>query len=321
MTSTFAGYRKILVAVDFSEFSQAALQQAVWLARQNKAKVVLVHATGDLRKTVHSLSVAAKVDLLRGEGELFEREVRQTADVKMRGMIRSLKADDLEITSETIVGEPFVELIHAVQQEGHDLVVAGTRGLSNFHQFMLGSTAKRLIRKCPVPVLVTRPLSAGIPRVILAPVDFSDISRKALEQAAWIAKKANAILHVLHVVHSTAMPQDLLDRASNAISIQAAVTDGAQQQLDSFTQFLEMPANNLRTEVVWGTPWKEICRIAKERNANLVAMGTVGRSGIPGLLLGSTAESVLLSCECNVLTAKADDFVSPIRPADWPLHP
>jgi universal stress protein E len=55
--------------------------------------------------------------------------------------------------------------------------------------------------------------------------------------------------------------------------------------------------------------------------ADVIAMGTVGRSGIRGMLLGNIAEKVLATCDCSILTVKPDDFVSPIQPAFWPLHP
>jgi hypothetical protein len=69
------------------------------------------------------------------------------------------------------------------------------------------------------------------------------------------------------------------------------------------------------------TPLKEIARTADRIHADLIAIGTVGRGGIKGLLLGNTAEKVLNACRCSVLTVKPDDFVSPIEPAFWQLHP
>jgi nucleotide-binding universal stress UspA family protein len=122
-------YQRILVAMDFSVHSEAAFLQAVWLARTQGASIVLVHTLPDLLKVAHRAPALAKLDLLQGEGEIFEREVRQATDAKMRQLIRKHQADDLNIKVETLLGEPFVELIHAVQSEGYDLVLAGTRGI------------------------------------------------------------------------------------------------------------------------------------------------------------------------------------------------
>ena len=71
----------------------------------------------------------------------------------------------------------------------------------------------------------------------------------------------------------------------------------------------------------WGTPWLEIVQEAQRLRTDLLVLGTVGRSGIKGLLLGNTANRVLGTCDCNLLTVKPAGFVSPIEPPFLPLHP
>ena len=116
-----------------------------------------------------------------------------------------LGSTGVEITYETLLGEPYVELIHSVQQEGYDLVVVGTRGHNALTRIVLGSTAKRLIRKCPASVWVVKHKEVKPPRSILAAVDMSDVSRRALDQAIWMAQQTGAQLHVLHVIESTGL--------------------------------------------------------------------------------------------------------------------
>ena len=91
MTSIKQGYEQILVATDFSPHACAAFKQAVWLARQTGARIVLAHTLPDLRRAVHATSYQARLDLLYGEGDLFQREMRQESDKKMRQMILDLK--------------------------------------------------------------------------------------------------------------------------------------------------------------------------------------------------------------------------------------
>ena len=93
--TTEQGYKRILVATDFSPSADAALQQAVWLARKVDAKITLAHTLPDLRGDVHSASYQAKLDLLSGEGSIFQREVRQKSDARMRRMVVDLNAADL----------------------------------------------------------------------------------------------------------------------------------------------------------------------------------------------------------------------------------
>jgi len=261
------------------------------------------------------------MDLLYGEGDLFQREIRKESNTKMRHLIVALNATDLNIEFETLLGEPFVEITHAVQQEGYDLVLAGSRGLAAWEQFFVGSTAKRLIRKCPASVWIAKDEHLGPPKVVLAATDFSDVSFKAVNQALGVAQLANAEFHLLHVIDSMDIPEDVISKIPQGSSLRDEINAEAKRRLESFVESVGADNSRIRLHLAWGAPWKDICRTAQHLRADLIAMGTVGRSGIKGLLLGNTAEKVLNSCDCSILTVKPDGFVSPIPPASWPLHP
>ena len=84
-------------------------------------------------------------DLLVNEGESledFEMEAKREADLKLRRLAEKI-AGSIEIQTRVFVGEPYAEVTHDVQREGYDLVLAGTRGLAPWEQFLVGST-KRL---------------------------------------------------------------------------------------------------------------------------------------------------------------------------------
>jgi nucleotide-binding universal stress UspA family protein len=259
------------------------------------------------------------MDLLYGEGDLFQREIRRESEAKMRQSIADLHAPDIDIQCETILGEAFVGVTHAVQQEGYDLVLAGTRGHSAWQQILIGSTARRLIRKCPADVWITRAEHAEPPRTVLALTDFSDVGRKAALHACWVANQAGASLHVLHVIDSGDVPDDLISKIPAGGSLRQEISDEARRHLDVFVASLGIGASDVQAHLSWGTPWKEITRTAEHLSADLMVLGTVGRSGIPGMLLGNTAERVLGHCDCSLLTVKPDGFISPISPAAWSL--
>jgi universal stress protein E len=323
MSNDKRGYTRILVATDFSEHANAAANLAVWVADQNHAQIVLAHVLSDLRRTVHHSSFKARMDLLYGEGDLFEREIRLKSDARLRHIVETLGRPG-NVQYETLLGEPFVEIIHAVQQEGYDLVVTGTRGLSAWQQFFVGGTAKRLIRKCPCSVWIVKADHVGPPKVVLAATDLSDVSRRAVEEAMWIAERARAEFHVLHVVDSADVPPDLLEPAPGkkpGRSLRQQIRAEAQERFREFVKSLRPADVPILTPLSWGTPWREIRRLVRKLKVDLVALGTVGRSGIQGVLLGNTAEKVLTTCDASILTVKPADFVSPIQPASWPLHP
>ena len=321
MTNAGNGFKNILVATDFSECSNAALSQAVWLARHCGVGVVLAHAIDDLRRAAHVTSYKAKLDLLSGEGELFQKEIRNTSDQKLRHQISSMEAHDVKVSSETLLGEAFVEIIHAVQQEGYDLVMTGTRGVSGWKEFFVGSTAKRLIRKCPAAVWIVKAEHTQAPKVILAPSDFSDVSRKAVLKGLWLAERSRAEFHLVHVIDSRDVREDLLEHIPPGSSVRDEINHKATERLNEFLESLGSCSVDIVSHLTWGYPWQEISRIASKHNADLITMGTVGRSGVKGVLLGNTAERILDTCDCSILTVKPDDYVSPISKATWPLHP
>ncbi|MEI7700110.1 MAG: universal stress protein [Planctomycetia bacterium] len=315
------GFKSILVAIDFSAFSDAALSQAIWLARQCGARLVLAHAIEDLRRAAHVTSSEARRDILSGEGDLFQKEIRSMSDQKLRDQIASIKSSELKISSETLLGEAFVEVIHAVQQEGHDLVMTGTRGFSGWKQFFVGSTARKLIRKCPSAVWIVKAEHAQAPKVILAPSDFSDVSRQAVLKGLWLAERSGAEFHLLHVIDSGDVRDDLLDRMPQGRLGRDEINQKATERLEAFIASSVPASVNVTSHLTWGYPWQEIGRIASKHNVDLISMGTVGRSGVKGVLLGNTAERVLDTCDCSILTVKPDDYVSPISQATWQLHP
>jgi nucleotide-binding universal stress UspA family protein len=228
----------------------------------------------------------------------------------------------IEITYETLLGEPYRELIHSVQQEQYDLVVAGTRGIGGIKRLILGSTAKQLVRKCPASVWIVKNKEPQPPKSILAAVDMSDVSQQALNQAIWTARQAGAELHILHVIEPLGLSTELLDRqAVGAKSLRELIETEVSAQFKQFLLPVEQVGVAAKRHVLWGSPTEATLDTAERLRSDLVVLGAVGRRGIKGLLLGNTAEGVLTHCDCDVLTVKPADFVSPIQPASWQLHP
>lgn len=315
------GFQHILVATDFSPHAEAALKQAIWISRQSGAKIVLAHVLPDLRKALISASSAARQDMFYGQGDQLQREIREESTARMRDLVAKLNADDLGIRCETLLGDPSIAIIHAVQQEKHDLVLVGTRNKSVWERFVMGSTAKRLIRNCPVPVWTVNAATDGPPKVVLAATDFSDVSRKAVQLGRRIARQTDAKFHLLHVIDSKDIPQGAIERIAPGNTLRDEIDSEAKKRMAEFVHSLDVNSDQIRTHLTWGIPSQEVARLADHLKIDLLVLGTVGRSGIKGVLLGNTAEKLLDTCDCSILTVKPDGFVSPIDPPFWPLHP
>lgn len=313
------GYRSILLATDFSPSADAAARQAVWAAKQFGAPVVLAHVLADFTKALFAASGEARHEAFYGDPDVLQREIRAQSDERLKQLLASLDRGQVDVRCETLVGEPFVKIIHAVQAEGYDLVVTGTRGVSAWKQFVFGSTAKRLVRMCPAAVWVVKAESAPPPKSILVATDFSDVSRRAVDQALRFAEKTGGELHVLHVVEVDLVPSAL--ELSSSQPFRQALEDEANRRLQELLNSLPKTGVAIRPHLAWGTPWLEIVQAAQRLRADLLVLGAVGRSGIKGLLLGNTADRVLTMCDSSILTVKPAGFVSPIEPPILPLHP
>ena len=151
-------------------------------------------------------------------------------------------------------------------------------------------------------------------RRILVPTDFSKFSGNALKYGAAFAEKFGSELHLLHIV------QDLALFIPEAVLIAPATTPPVEQfkaaaraALDRVIQEMNLPGVKIVSDVVEGVPFAEIVRAAREKDVDLIVMGTHGHTGLVHMLLGSVAEKVVRKAPCPVLTVRdpEHEFVHP----------
>jgi nucleotide-binding universal stress UspA family protein len=136
---------------------------------------------------------------------------------------------------------------------------------------------------------------------ILCPVDFSDISTRVLQIAADLANRFGADLHVIHVFQlpaTTIMEAVYEDPANMEDKIKKRLND----KLKEFVQETKKPDVKITTGVYKGIPDVEIITAARENQADMIVMGTQGKTGLSHVLLGSVAERVIRHAEVPVLT-------------------
>jgi len=135
---------------------------------------------------------------------------------------------------------------------------------------------------------------------ILCPVDFSEPGRYAFDYACALARRHEATLELLHVAEPSAYAEDELPPGK--ISYEQSL----QQQIEQWAEEAGCPAE---THLMTGIPYIEIVKRAKEIHANMIVIGTHGRSGIQHLLIGSVAERVVRTASCPVLTVRHPNHV------------
>lgn len=305
-------FKNILVAVDFSPSTPATLNQALRLAKAGQSRVTLAHCVPDIARIIAStprfIAGMPQLAMLYGDIDQTQQNFKQDAAAQLSELTAALPTADHEISSAVLVGDPNVAISQAVEKQSYDLVVCGTRGTGTWEKFLVGSTAKRLVRDCPTSVLVVNDEHRHRPKVVMAAVDFSSVSLKALSTLSSIATYWSSELHVLHVVESLEISADAVKRNPQAQRLRNEINDETAERILALVKRADVELGKVRVHVSWGTPWREVTRTAERINAELIAIGTVGRSGIKGLLIGNTAEKVLSACRRSILTVKPDDF-------------
>ena len=208
-------------------------------------------------------------------------------------------------------------MITAARAEDSDLIVVGTRGKTGLAHVLLGSTAERVVRGAPCPVLTVRmePADAeqdeGAPSMpvtlerILVPVDFSDCSLDALEYAVVVAQQAEASLMLLHVLEPVSYGLDFtLDHSRTGKQGRETWT----KRLEELTSALMAAHVPVESRLRGGLPADSILDSAQTLPCDLIVMGTHGRRGISHALSGSVAEAVLRKALCPVLTVRNPKF-------------
>jgi universal stress protein E len=302
-----------LVDIELSASTRAAIDKALWLARRTSAKVTFLSS---LLPCLDLTSGARSLDEMKRYQGLID-SIHHKASQRMAGLTEEARAAGVEAREMRTGGKPWFELIRSVVEEDFDLVLVGSHQQHALGRILLGNTGRRLIRKCPCPVWVTSPAEAGAVRTILVPTDFSETADSALKMAHSLAQQFEAELHVLHAVEyhfEPAMHHLIVPVAEVQEYRSHALADAERRLNETLARVgLDEAIDLEHRHIAAGPPHLMIQDAVKKFFTDLVVMGTQARAGIPGLLIGNTAERVFSHLTCSVLAIKPDGFQCPIE--------
>jgi nucleotide-binding universal stress UspA family protein len=288
----------ILVATDFSQTGESGIAWAAELARAHGARIVLCHG-------LWQASPAAPAPEFMPLPVRFYEDMHEAATSRLATTAAQLRARGLSVATSLLVGDAATVVQKEAERVGADLVVAGTRGLTGWKKLLLGSSAVQIVRCAPCPVLTVHPDDVDRHRelrTVLAAIDFSSDAALAAKAAARLvapyAGSRIVLLHAYHVPIEVMSPLDVPIAFDDSEQIEAA----AKVELDALAEHLRGSVPAIETRIVRGYPPQAILDEARAAGADLIAMGTHGRSGMKRLVLGSTAERVLPEAPCPVLT-------------------
>ena len=212
-----------------------------------------------------------------------------------------------------ILGAPHHEIVELARRIDADLIVVGASEAGAIHRAFLGSTADRLVRKAPCPVLVVRSETGFPPMQALVPVDLSPASAEALRWGQSFLRQiggaAPAEITALFVFNP-------LEVAGSLQFTEGQMLRFAREEMSRFVAVSTPPPTSLSCRVVTGYPREEILFAASEQQADLVILGTHGHSGLERMMIGSVAAQVLERAACNVLVVPPPAEAPEQRPAE-----
>lgn len=297
-----------LVAVNLNEQTAEAVERAIWLAKLFHAKLEFFAAIDLSAHTKH---------LLEADRDHLTTNVEDEAHKVMSELIKQAKAEGVESTSKVALGPSWREIILEVIKNKHDMVLVGTRP-HGFTGRLFGGTVMNLFRQCPCPVYAVKiDEEPDVPEIVVAS-DMSEVSSDILNFIISAAQVADMKIHLVHAIDTQLdqrlkglgvgdetlkkCAEDIMEEVENELNEQLAQTD------------YRTLSYGVQVHVLEGSPDVAIPAFIAEHNVNLLAMGTLARSGISGFFIGNTAERMLEKVTCSVLTFKPSDFVSPVVP-------
>ena len=289
---------RILCPVDFSDCSRHAVDHAAALAQWYEARLTLLHVLEPF------IVPDGPAPYVRPVAPLVDRSALEADIAGFAGHLR-----DRNIPFDTVIadGPAAAAITDTAAELGSDLIVIGTHGRGGFEHLLLGSVAERVLRTAGCPVLVVPPRVTHLPDPvrysrILCPIDFGPSSMDALRAALRLAEENDARLIVLHVLEAMPdeahpIPLDVLEygrlrRAQAAADLHAAIPERVRERGEG----VEMLAT--------GKPYREIVRVARETDADLIVMGVAGSGAIARFFFGSTTNHVVREAPCPVLTLR-----------------
>ena len=301
---------KILLALDGSPHSKAAtrfLQNAIFL---DGVPLYLLNVIDIPKKPTRGNNAAAIKAIQTQETPKAWETLKQQSE--------KLKAPDRQITSLVTIGTPGGEILKAIHKYQINLVILGTHGRRGLNRFLLGSVSEWVLTEAPCSTLIVRPHNQGMKSKskglrILLPTDGSSDAQSVINMLRRIDFPSSSRLTILHVVKkhfyqteqlvttTQRTPSELTKAAEGLLKERGR--KGAELLHKISSEFSDK-GWKITEHLAYGAEADEILKCAKRIRADLIALGSRGRTGMRKLLLGSVSTKVARHASCSVLVVR-----------------
>lgn len=264
------------MATDLSDRAGFAAQRAIQLAERHDAELTAVYV----------LPAGLSEDLIATARIAFETQTRPARGQK--SLRRSIRC-----------GKPATEITDEAARIGADMVVVGAHGEHRLTDAILGSTPENVVRSSKVPVLVVRNFKPDRYESVVLAVEPSPVSARAAQFGCALTPESDHVVtHVTAVVGECLMRMHGVDE-SHIEQLREACKVQAGNQIDQLAVALHPAPTMVAIEV--GHPPTRLLELCRHFDADLIVVGTGGRSDLGYLMLGSVAQRVLKHARSDVL--------------------
>lgn len=304
-------FNKILVVIDTIDDAQAALTRAKALARLHAAPLDVLMPVYEPSLDLSALFSAEKREQMRSR---YLAERQEAVD----RLAEALRAEGFSSEARVVWDSHlFMPVIRSVVKQGYDLVVKAAKAHSRLASFFYTPTDWHLLRKCPCPVLMVKGAELPSGCKILAAVepvaideDHQELNQAILSTGRQLAESLGAQLHIINAFSVIPVGTAFDGTGIYHEDYVESVRELHQQKLHDLVRPFDLPAE--RVHLRQGAPADVIQDFVTEADVRLVILGTLARSGVAGIFIGNTAESVLDELSCDVLTVKQPGYVTPV---------
>lgn len=309
-------YQNILVVIDPTTNEQKALKRAIDLAVSINTSGGKVNVSAFL--SIFDFSYEMTTILSSDERDVMRQSVINDKQLWLDDLISDLNPT-IEINSQVVWhNRPFETIVERVIQENYDLVIKGTHQHDKLKSVVFTPTDWHILRKCPCPVLLVKEHKWPSNGNILAAVNIGSdeaehhsLNIKIIKEAKQLAHLIQGNVHLVNSFPGTPVNIAIEIPEFNSTEYNDIMRKHHEQAMMAHANKFDISVAN--THVEEGLPETVIAQVAIKIDAELVILGTVGRTGISAALIGNTAEHVIDQLNCDVLALKPDGYVSPLQ--------
>lgn len=311
-------FRKILFFAAGAKGEPAALKHAHGLARHHGAQLLVMGTVDE----VSTDDPRVQESIARIQGAMIRE--RFTA---LAGLIADAGlAQDQDVAGHVAVGKDYVEAIHKAVADGYDMIVKSVDSRHAIRQAIFGGTDLRLIHYAPCPVMLLKPGGRKTRGTVLVAVDSLAgsgeeiaFNTSLLAMGATLTETLTGIgadqasLHAAHVLDKPYMSWKFAGQDEYR-TLEKLLTEEADRKLAELAveHHKKHEEVELTGHLLKGKPHVAIADFVKREKVDLLVMGSVARSGMPGILVGNTAEKILDHVAASVLVLKPEGWRSPL---------